>query len=217
MSLSNVIGDLGCPGVDVDAFRASCRVPLYPERWNRWLLWRTARDNPSVLDVERSTFAVMRKWFELVEQPSGFSWPGKGEGKIDNLILRMVPYDWTGGWGPSIARREQCSPVPMMRPGTGMPLGIAVEFVFRGMATNMAWPVHRPAVIGSYCPIGADWMLARAYAAPATEAPQERTTADEMAEAARKVGRAILPSPISVVMFAALGLGVVLAAKRFRR
>jgi hypothetical protein len=221
MSLSDVVGDLGCWGVDVDAFKASCRVPLYPEQWNRWFLWRTARDNASAADVERSTFAVMRKWFEMVEGPSGLSSPGMSDiwtpsrGKVDNMRISLVPWDWSADWGRVTARAEDCTPTPTPAPGGR--LGVAVEFVYRGQPTSMPWPVHSPAIIGRYCPTEADWMLVRAYAPPSSPTPPEKTAAEEAGAALRKAGAALLPNPIGLVVVALAGLGVVAISKALRR
>lgn len=105
------VGDLGCAGVDVDAFKRTCRAPMHPEGWNRWLLWRTTRDEPSALDIERSTYAVLGKWFELVENAEGISVPGRGTGKVDNVKIRVVPWDFMAPWRV-VARREDCTPLP---------------------------------------------------------------------------------------------------------
>ena len=215
MSLGDIVGDLGCPGIDVEAFKARCRVPIYPEQWNRWFLWRTDRDNPSPLDIDRSAVAVLGKWFELVEQPSGLSWPGKGTGKVDNVSVRVVPWDWGGEWGKVVARREQCGPVPMLKAGSGA-IGVTLEFVYRGTNTSMPWPLHQVAVLGSYCPIGADWLLVRAYAPPAAPVPKEKGAMEEAGEAVRKVARSILPNPIGIVVFALAGLGVVAISNAIR-
>lgn len=215
MSLGGIVGDLGCPGVDVEAFKKSCRVPVYGDKWNRWLLWRTDRDNPSGIDIERTTFAAMRKWFELVEQPSGMSWPGKGSGYVDNLKVRIVAWDWQSDWGRVVARRESCTPMPMLGPGGA--IGVAVEFVYRGTATSMPWPLHQQAVIGSYCPTGNDWMLARAYAPPVAPVPEEKGALDEAGAGIHKAVRAIMPSPMGLIILTLAGLGVVLVSKTLRR
>jgi hypothetical protein len=52
-----LIGDLGCPGVDVDEWRKRNRVPLFPGKVNRWVLVRTTRDNPTPEDL-KNTLAI---------------------------------------------------------------------------------------------------------------------------------------------------------------
>jgi hypothetical protein len=208
------VGDLGCTGVDVDAFKRTCRAPLNPGGWNRWLLWRTTRDEASALDVERSTYAVFGKWFELVEGPDKVSLPGNGTGKVDNLKIRIVPWDWSAPWRP-VARREDCTPLPTIA-GIGA-IGVMVEFVFRGTSRHMPWPVHKAQIIGPWCPINADWILARAYEPPADAAPAERTAREELAEGVGKVASALLPSPVSFAIAALAVLGVWTIGHAFRR
>ena len=123
--------------------------------------------------------------------------------------------DWPSAWGRTVARREQCNPIPLLKPG-GV-LGVAVEFVYRGQQTSLPWPVHTAAVIGRYCTVGADGMLSRAYAPPATVVPKEKTALDEAGTAISNVARALLPNPVGLIVFALAGLGVVLASKAIRR
>ncbi len=208
------VGDLSCPGVDVDAFKQKCRAPLNPEGWNRWLLWRTTRDEPSALDVERSTYAVLAKWFELVEGPDGVSMPGNGSGKVDNVKIRVVPWDWSAPWRV-VARREDCTPLPTIS-GNGA-IGVVVEFVYRGQTRDMPWPVHKAQIIGPWCPVQADWILARAYEPPADAAPAERTAREELAEGMRRAANALLPSPVSMAFAALAVLGVWTIGRAFRR
>ena len=57
-------GDLGCPNLDVDKWRAENRVPLFPGKVNRWILVRTLRDNPTPDDLKSTLAATFMKWFE---------------------------------------------------------------------------------------------------------------------------------------------------------
>lgn len=207
------VGDLSCPGVDVDAFKAKCRAPLNPEGYNRWLLWRTTRDEPSALDVERSTYAVLSKWFELVEGPTGVSLPGYGTGKVDNVRLRIVPWDWSVPWR-TVARREDCTPLPTVA-GNGA-IGVLIEFAYRGSSHNMPWPVHKAQIVGPWCPVQADWILARVYEPSADRPPAERTAREELADGVRRAADALLPSPVglAVAAFAVLGIWTIGRALR---
>ncbi len=207
------VGDLSCPGVDVDAFKQKCRAPLNPEGWNRWLLWRTTRDEPSALDVERSTYAVLGKWFELVEGRGGVRVPGNGTGKVDNVKIRVVPWDWSAPWRV-VARREDCTPLPTVA-GNGA-IGVVVEFVYRGQTRDMPWPVHKAQIIGPWCRVQADWILARAYEPPADQAPAERSARDELAEGVRRAAGALLPSPVALAIAAFAVLGVWTIGRAFR-
>ena len=208
------VGDVGCVGVDVDAFKSKCRAPIHSEGWNRWLLFRTTRDEPSALDIERSTYAVLGKWFELVENAEGISLPGNGTGKVDNVKIRVVPWDWGAPWR-TVARREDCSPVPTVA-GTGA-IGVLVEFVYRGTARDVPWPVHKAQMLGPYCPVQADWILASVYEPPSDPAPLERSAREELAEGVRRAASALLPSPVGVGVAALAVLGVWTIGRAFRR
>lgn len=208
------VGDIGCSGVDVEAFKKSCRAPLRAEGWNRWLLWRTTRDEPSALDIERSTYAAFSKWFELVESAAGVSLPGNGTGKVDNLKIRVVPWDWSAPWR-TIARREDCTPLPTVS-GSGA-IGVVVEFVYRGSGTDMPWPVHKAQMIGPWCPVQADWILARVFEPSAEKAPPERSAREELAEGVRRAASALLPSPVALGVGALAVLGIWTVGRLLRR
>lgn len=208
------IGDLGCPGVDIDDFKRRCRAPLHAEGWNRWLLWRTTRDEPSAADVEKTAFAVLRKWFEIVEGPTGFSDPfGRGVGKVDNVRVRLVPTDYVSD-DRIIARREQCDPLPLVA-GPGA-MGVLMDFVYRGTSRDMPWPVHKAQVINPWCPINADWILGRVLEPPNQAVPAEKSAREELAEGVERAASALLPSPVTLVVVAGVAIGVIVMGKLLR-
>ena len=208
------VGDIGCTGVDVEAFKRMCRAPMHPEGWNRWLLWRTTRDEPSALDIERSTYAVLGKWFELVENADGMSMPGRGTGKVDNVKIRVVPWEFMAPWRV-VARREDCTPLPTVS-GNGA-IGVLIEFVFRGQSRDMPWPVHKAQMLGPWCPVQADWLLARVYEPPSEHAPPERSAREELTEGVKRAANVLLPSPIGLGVAALAVLGVWTIGRAFRR
>ena len=162
------IGDLFCGDVDIDAWKQKHRAPMYPGQWNRWILKRTTRDNPSALDIRDTAFAVMRKWFETVQARGeylDFPIPGRPgvsaeAGDIDHLkvvthgpLSTLLPKLKRSGL--SLVKEGPINEITVVEPATY----VFVEFVYRGMLKDMPWPVHREGFYNTWCPIDADWAL----------------------------------------------------------
>lgn len=152
-------GDLGCGDVDIEAFKASCRAPLFPNRWNTWSLFRTTTDNPSRTELEEKSRAVLDLWFGGI-----FGRPFQDLATNVELVTFDDPGDGKEPFGRNVdpvARKEDCTQFMYLRPGPYVRVG--VRFAYRGTATNMPWPVHRNQLMNSWCPIDCDWMLDRVF------------------------------------------------------
>jgi hypothetical protein len=204
MSGGAIIGDLGCMGVDLEKFRASNRVPVYRNKWNRWILLRTTRDNPSDKDAAATLRAAFNKWnaadrnwgpLDLVVETSIPDGPRVGVptvriGNCDYLHTLKVSQsplffpreEWPkllpGGRLP--ARRESVDPVPTL--STSKALWVECAFVWRGSAESVPWPVLTDSMFRPTqgCPVDADWILDSCALPPKNEpAPVERTPTEK--------------------------------------
>lgn len=163
MSGGAIIGDLGCMGVDLEKFRASNRVPMFRNEWNRWIFLRTTRDNPDDatitatlratlyrLNKENSDWGSADLMFETVI-PDG---PRAGQrtvrvGHCDYLHVTKIsqtPISFPRDAWPRLlpakalpARRESVDPVPTL--STTRAVWVECAFVWRGTAASLPWPV----------------------------------------------------------------------------
>ena len=87
----------------------------------------------------------------------------------------------------------------------------------RGTGPDMPWPVHKAQMLGPWCPVQADWILARVYEPPADQAPRERTAREELAEGVRRAADALLPSPVALGVGALAVLGIWTIGRLLRR
>jgi hypothetical protein len=210
-----VTGAVWCGDIDLDEFRRDNRAPLYPMAWNRWLLARTERDNPTKGDVVRTVQAVMSKFFDDVPLPdtdipidTPGSRAGEDTGKIDHVRVLSATRDLTqavaavtdSGWRGS-KRREQLKFAPTLRkpesrPGfpDPAPWYVAIEFYYRGSQASLSWPVHKVQMINAACPIEADWLLMAAYQHQSGASPEKSPPDTEFWEELFKEADKKLPS-----------------------
>lgn len=139
-------GDLFCPGVDIEKFKAANRVPMFPGKWQVWKLYRTDKDNPSAADIEQTARAVVLQWFKTIEA-----------GDVDHIEVLSGPPA-----GSKRVKRWEDNPSPMSVHAK-TPIVVWVSFVYRGTATDGPWPVHKAQVINPWCPVDADWMLGEVW------------------------------------------------------
>jgi len=177
------VGDLTCPGVDVDEWKKTHRVRLYPEQRHRWLFAvnstsQTASELRAMF--ETTTFPynpVFLRWFSWVAlNPGGDSFGTAG--KIDNT--KMLAFGTKEDMikiaakaGLSVAQRaEDMRPLNVKEPK----VYALVEFDYRSVDTSMPWPVFNNSTLKSkWCPIDADVALSVAFtqSADAAQIPKE--------------------------------------------
>lgn len=166
-------GDILCPGVDVDEYKASCRVPLFPNQWNVWEVWvstSSAKTPSQVIDLARN---FMRHVFAGHSLTFG---PQVTQGPSEYVTASIGAY---GGFGADnqpkgargqVVRREDltCDVLPTVESGQA-PMLVTIAFVFRGNETSWPWPTlgNRPASVfdatqTGWCPINAIAVLQRA-------------------------------------------------------
>lgn len=214
------IGDLGCPGVDVEEWQKQNRVPLFPNKVNRWILVRTLRDNPTPDGLKDTLAATFSKWF--AGTPFDPVLPSKGTTRsatADLIKLERVSRERLSF--PVVARRREELPglFPTVRPGEIV--WIEVTFAYRGQVADMPWPVRTGAAVqlqsSANCPVEADWILDSA-AVPTVDAPPEKSSADKAGDAitdtAQNVGGVLVKAlwiPLAVI---AAGVALYIVAVR---
>jgi len=179
------VGDLGCPGVDVEKWRAENRAPLFPGKVNRWLLVRTTRDDPTPDDLKNTLAATFERWFSGTPLDPAFPFDGTTRsGAADLIRLERVSKERLNLAHP--ARRFEELPGQLPSVASGDLVWLEVTFAYRGQLLSMPWPVRTGAAVQlssqADCPVGADWMLAAA-AFPEVGAPEEMSSADKAGKA----------------------------------
>ena len=232
-----VFGDVGCINVDLEKFRANNRVPMYRNRWNRWILLRTVRDNPSDSDAAQTLRAAFGKWnrddrswgpLDVVVESSIPDGPRAGTrtvrvGNCDYLhavkVSQSPIFFPRESWpkllpaGKLPARRESVEPMPTL--STPKALYIECAFVWRGAAESVPWPVLTDSIFRPTqgCPTEADWILDSCSLPPTTEpAPLERSPT---AKGVEELG-AMMPTIVVGGVLVALGAAAILAIQSRR-
>lgn len=214
------IGDLGCPGVDVDDWRKRNRVPLFPGKVNRWVLIRTTRDDPTPDDLKNTLAAVFSKWFEGTVLDPALVFKGTTRSATADLIkLEKVSKDRLSLANPARRREDLPGVSPTVAPGNFV--WLEVTFAYRGQQTDMPWPVRTGAAVqltsSAQCPIGADWVLDSAQT-PTENAPPEQSSSDKAAEVVSDTADTLSSGLFGLlwVPLAAIGVAAVLVMRARR-
>ena len=212
-----LVGDLGCPGVDVDDWRVRNRVPLFPGKVNRWVLVRTTRDDPTPDDLKNTLAAVFVKWFEGTVLDPALVFKGTTRSATADLIkLEKVSKDRLSFDQPARRREELPGVGPTVAPGNLV--WLQVSFSYRGQQKDMPWPVRTGAAVqltsSAQCPIGADWML-DSVQTPTEDAPPERSSGDKAGEVVSETASSVASGLFSLLWLplAALGIAAVLVLR----
>jgi hypothetical protein len=175
--------------VDIVKFKDTYRIPLYPGKWNVWLVRRTIRDDPSESWVKTSFWNVLNfKWLNknpsvvpvytgaIEEKPQ--SWGGS----FDHLSVTVSPAPQDlAKFSPVASISSHAVPVTI----NGKFEYVLVAFVYRGASQDMAWPVWQTAIgqfFNNWCPEGADWAVDTVYDPPNIPVPPEPSWMDLFAE-----------------------------------
>jgi hypothetical protein len=215
-----LVGDLGCPGIDVDDWRKRNRVPLLPGKVNRWVLVRTTRDDPTPDDLKNTLAAVFVKWFEGTVLDPALVFKGTTRSATADLIkLEKVSKDRLSFDHPARRREELPGVGPTVAPGNVV--WLEVSFSYRGQQKDMPWPVRTGAAVqltsSAQCPIGADWML-DSVQTPTEDAPPERSSGDKAGEVVSETASSVASGLFSLLWLplAALGIAAVLVLRARR-
>ncbi len=157
-----------CSGVDVPEFKATCRVPLFPNEWNCWQLWVNDERATSWEAVEDLIHDALRVWFEYGIVAPFNSIP------IHDVRLSREPYGNADGSQVQRAVRKEDCPLGTTVAGRA-PLRVFLRFVYRGQLTNLPFPTFKGSLLVGYswCPTAADVMVDNVYL-PLTDAiPEE--------------------------------------------
>lgn len=143
----DVVASVFCD-VDPDEFKAACSIPLFPGKWNTWLLWVSVADDPDEETIRRMVKAALRTWFMESASLEGFTL-----GNVDTVEIDFdPPAEFGAGVGGSpevsrllanrarlVRREDDCSETIALRSGQAIP--VVAQFVYRGRQTRMPWPV----------------------------------------------------------------------------
>jgi hypothetical protein len=202
------VGDLGCPGIDVEQWQKENRVPVFPGKVNRWILVRTLRDDPTPDDIKATLAATFVKWFGGTPFDPVLPSDGTTRSATADLIkLERVSKERLSFPQPARRREQLPGLLPTLRPGEHV--WLEVSFAYRGQLVDMPWPVRTGAAVqldsSARCPIGADWILDSA-AVPTADAPPEKSSSekagDALGGAAHKLGDGLLDAlwvPLALV------------------
>lgn len=166
LDLLDAVDEVLCPDTNVKEFKARCRVPLYPGRWNVWAIAVRLREGMTEESIRSDIEALFGRgiasrtgvrtdpWFRergrATNLSIGFFWPGEDtphpEGEIVDVdalaaAQERAATEYQGSPGATIAAdaSEHCPDVEMSAPITV----VMVSFVYRGDSTTMPWPVTR--------------------------------------------------------------------------
>lgn len=209
------VGALGCPGLNVDEWRAANAVRLHPGMVNRWLIARELDSNPNETVIKNQLVAFFAKSFEreisdYASQVLGFS----NVGPCDNIQLVKASRDPINF--PSTQRREQLpqGPLPLLK-ATNV-LYMDVTFNYRGSLEWTAWPTAKLGPVAKvgpsgyeFCPVDADCILLAA-ADPVSLAPPKRS-AGTMAQ---QVTQSAVKTTLVYAAATFAGLGLIIYATR---
>jgi hypothetical protein len=209
-----IIGDLGCPGVDVDDWRKRSRVPLFPGKVNRWVLVRTTRDNPTPDDLKNTLAAVFVKWFEGTVLDPALVFKGTTRSATADLIkLEKVSKDRLSFEHPARRREDLPGVGPTVAPGEVV--WLEVSFSYRGQQKDMPWPVHTGAAVqltsSAQCPVGAAWMLDSTQM-PTEDAPPEQSSGEKAGEVVSDTASSAASGVVSLLWLPLAALAVVAVA-----
>lgn len=214
------IGDLGCPGVDVDDWQRQNRVPLFPGKMNRWVLVRTLRDNPTPDDLKQTLAATFSKWFGGMPFDPVLTSDGTTRSANADLIkLERVSKERLSF--PESARRREQLPGQLPTVRSGEVVWLEVSFAYRGQLVDMPWPVRTGAAVqldtSARCPVNSDWML-DSVAVPTANAPPEKSSTDKAGDAlggaAGQLGEGLLSALWLPLALVGAGLIVYFASVR---
>lgn len=212
------IGALGCPGLDVDAWRAANAVRLHSGMVNRWLIAREIDSNPNEGVIRNQLIAFFAKSFEreigdYASQVLGLH----NVGPCDNITLTRASRDPIEF--PASQRREQLpkGPLPLLK--TTNVLYLDVVFNYRGALEWIPWPAAKLGPVAKvgpsgyeFCPVDADAILIAA-AEPVSTAPPKVSAGTVAVEAAKSTVKVSMV--YAIVTAVALG-GIIYAIKKVR-
>lgn len=191
------VGDLGCGGVDVAAWRESNRVPVYPGQYQRWVITAILPDGTGESDARNACLEFL--WEQFGESYHVYT-PVLAAGtyrvgeRVD--LLRVSSIGAVPITIPSAdrARRAQDLPEPPTLAGNHVTY-FDVMFVWRGTERDVPWPTWSGGVLFGqsitdaikYCPTGTSWMLYQA-SGPLGPAPEDQ---GQLGHVARGAGEAL--------------------------
>jgi hypothetical protein len=181
------VGDIGCSGIDLDAWKLKNRVKLYPGQRMRWILARSTDDKASLADIRAqvevaalstASASVFRKWFNWVAFAPGDVTETEA-GNIDNLRVlgigtreEMITAGRAAGLVVAQKAEDMPGPISVRSPK----IWVLVEFVYRGTQSSMPWPMFDDAIFArKWCPTAAQWGLSVTFVQgkDAAEVPPE--------------------------------------------
>lgn len=180
-----VVGDVLCPGVDVDEWMSKNKVPLFSQRQNVWVLARSNDDGLTKNEITESLYQAFAYWFGSVDSVAAFEDRARF-GDADSLKVVSITEAL-----PSIgkiAKRKETLPSPPTISGNKI-VYAKVSFDYRGSADSMAWPCFTSiwgGKIQGTCPNSCDWAL-QATEEPTKAVEPERSDGDVLGDLGDKM------------------------------
>jgi len=180
------------------------------------VLARTLRDRPGPEDLQNTLVAVFNKWFSGSPIDPAISLPldpkDKRAGVTDGIRIISASPDRPVLQG-TIQTRERLTLPPTLNSKGGV-IFLTVEFNYRGLNKDLAWPVRTaPGIFGGQltsttnCPFDADWMLSD-VAGPLQEAPPKRDVVDIITDETGNVLKPVI-NAVETTLYLVLGIGIV--------
>lgn len=176
------VGDVLCPGVDVDEWKAKNRVPLFPGKENKWVLAYNVSDGETTNEITTRIYEAFEYWFDASVGIIAASENRAKIGEADSVKVVSITRDRPMIDGSIATRKETLPSMPVV---TGNDVAFAyVVFDFRGSATTMAWPCFTSiwgGKIKGSCPNSSDIALQYTYQ-PTKNVEPERTDGDVLTD-----------------------------------
>ena len=161
-----LIGDLGCAGVDVADWQSQNRLALLRDSKTRWLLAYSPDGMGSYEQMVADVLEAFGHWFgdQGLQRLRDLTYNATDEGYRRGVASRIrirtyVNYELS--WPDVTARFDRLPSPPSVR--SGSVLYVWVEFDYHGNAPDMPWPVFNQDAWtsgGKNCPYASTIMLA---------------------------------------------------------
>ncbi len=208
-----IVGDIRCPGVDVDRWKLANRCPLFPGVRNQWILARLNTDDADKNAVTEELYDAFEQWFDSGLDIIAALEDRARVGTADNIEVQEI--------GPKstlakvvIAKKREALPQPPQL-GSGLVQFVRASFDYRGQSPDMPWPVFTSGLQSGWCPTEANWILLATLKETLTS-PPERGDGDVLGKLGEKITDKLesIQAPITIATIAAAIIGGVYLLKK---